>query len=139
MKKKLFICCASLIVLVSFPLFANLQSISKQTGTFNNESNSEWKKYGLVNYLSCFGEPGESYFFSCEVKEQVVFYRVINGVTQYSLNSSGSKRLIKNPYSKIRVKTKYSENSFTKDVSHYTWCYEFSSDNFELVEFFHEL
>ncbi len=139
MKKKLFICCASLIVLVAFPLFANLSSTSEQKDTFNNESTSEWKKYGMVNYLSCFGLPGESYFSTCEVEEEVVFYRVVNGVTQYSLSSSGSKRLIKNPYSKIRVKTKYSENSFTKDVSHYSWYYEYSTDDFEIVKFFPEL
>ena len=68
------------------------------------EKNTDWIEYGLVNSFDCFKHNSERYYYSAKSSEMLIWYRYVNGEIQYSANGYGTKRLVRNPYTTIKVK-----------------------------------
>lgn len=108
-------------------------------GEADPNNNTDWIEYGLVNTLVCFIDNGEQYYNFAKSTKLLIFYRYVDGRKQYSADSKGTKRLLKNPYSKISIRNGENKDIYTRDVGHYVWCYEFMNETSLTVFFIPEL
>lgn len=103
------------------------------------EKNTDWIEYGLVNSFDCFKHNSERYYYSAKSSEMLIWYRYVNGEIQYSANGYGTKRLVRNPYTTIKVKNPNTGDTTTHNVSHYVWCYEGTNSSRSWCYFLPEL
>lgn len=132
-----------LITLVICIISLNLISCGSKTEhtiTIQDEGpqqDTEWMKYGEVHCLKYFYSDDEH--ISLYSQAIHVYYRYFDGQKQFAIGgSSGSNRLIKNPYKNIKVINEEGKQR-TENVSHYTWIYESKSSGSRCIYFFPDL